>query len=77
MWQELVCYWYNLDWEDIMEECRALYRPKEAAAILGVSEKQVRVLVKAGKLPGTKVGGQVRISREAVEKIVERAGGGE
>jgi excisionase family DNA binding protein len=57
--------------QDVKQE---FYRPRDAAVILGVSEKQVRRLVLSGKLAGLKIGGQVRITREGIDKMIARAG---
>ncbi len=36
-------------------------RPKEFAIMLAISERQVTTLIKAGRMPGFKIGGSVRI----------------
>lgn len=36
-------------------------RPKELAVMLSVSERQITAMVKAGRMPGIKIGGAVRI----------------
>jgi excisionase family DNA binding protein len=40
---------------------RTALRPKELALLLSVSERQVTALIKAGRLPGYKIGGSVRV----------------
>ena len=47
-------------------------RPKEFAAMLSVSERQITALVKAGRLPGIKIGGCVRIDPEQAAQWLEK-----
>jgi excisionase family DNA binding protein len=52
----------------------AFYTPKEAAALLKVSERTVRRWIEEGKLPAWRFGRQLRIPAEALEQFGEPAG---
>jgi excisionase family DNA binding protein len=43
-----------------------LFAIKEAASVLGVSDKSIRRLVRSGKLPASRIGGVYRIPRGAL-----------
>lgn len=47
----------------------AYLSPKEAAALLRVSERSIRRWVAGGTLPAKRVGRQIRIPRETVEEV--------
>lgn len=50
---------------------KAFYTLQEVAEYLGVSIPTVRRRIKAGQLEAHKMGGQYRISREALQKYVD------
>ena len=52
-------------------------RPHEVAAILGISREQVLRHLRAGRLPGIKIGALWVVPRQALEQHLRRAGGGE
>ena len=56
----------------ISDEDRILYKQIEAARILGVCDKQVYLLRKAGKLPFVMVGNSPRYPRAGLLAYVDR-----
>lgn len=46
---------------------------RDAAKALSVSVRSIERLIAAGRLPAVRVGGQVRISRDAIEQIAHGA----
>jgi excisionase family DNA binding protein len=51
---------------------KSALRPKELAVLLAISERQVTALVKAGRLPGLKIGGCVRIDPATAASWLEQ-----
>lgn len=50
---------------------KLLLRPKEAAEALGICKTKVYTMMSTGELPGViRIGGSVRISKQALEKWV-------
>jgi excisionase family DNA binding protein len=47
--------------------------PREVAQELGVSVRTVQRWIAAGRLPGTRVGGRMRVSRAALPTVAEAA----
>jgi excisionase family DNA binding protein len=50
---------------------RLLFRTREAAQVLGVSERKIRDLVSRGKLSAVKVDSLTRIRRSELERFCE------
>lgn len=48
-----------------------LYKPKEAAAKLRISEQSLKRLIWTNKIAATKVGAQWRVSQEALEQFIK------
>ena len=48
--------------------------PRQAAALLAVSDGTVRRWLAEGRLPGVRVGGRLRVEPEALETFVRSAG---
>ena len=53
-----------------MAEAQLFLRPREVAALLGVTRDRIYTLVRAREIPSTKVGGAIRIPRDAWERWV-------
>ncbi len=51
---------------------RALYSPREAEAILGVSHATLYRLIAAGQLDARKIGGKTVITMESIERFVAK-----
>jgi excisionase family DNA binding protein len=47
-----------------------LATPKQVSAVMGPSEKQIRELVRAGRLAHVMIGNRVMIPRSAIEKFI-------
>jgi excisionase family DNA binding protein len=50
-----------------------LLTPEEAAGVLRVSPMTVRRLIRQGRLPAARVGGQYRLSSDALERVLTTA----
>jgi excisionase family DNA binding protein len=50
---------------------RLLYRTPEAAAVLGISDRKLRELIAAGRLPCVHIDAAVRVRRSDLLKFVE------
>lgn len=48
-----------------------VYTPKEAAAILKVSERKINELLRKGELKGSKVGRQWRITEQQLDEFLK------
>ncbi|MES3639887.1 helix-turn-helix domain-containing protein [Mycobacterium intracellulare] len=48
-----------------------LYRPDEAAKLLGCGRTRVYAFIKSGELRSVKLGGSRRIPRSAIEEFIE------
>lgn len=57
---------------DELRKRKTALRPKEFALMLSVSERQITALVKAGRLPGYKIGGSVRVDPGAAAAWLEQ-----
>ena len=55
---------------------RLLLNVAEAGELLSMSERSVREAIWRGNLPHVKIGRHVRVPREAIERLVRRAGFG-
>jgi excisionase family DNA binding protein len=55
----------------MMEIQRQMYSVKEIAIMLGLSERTIFRLMKAGKIQAVRIGGQWRIPRSEVEKYIK------
>jgi len=49
-----------------------LFTVKEVAKMLRLTEKTVYKMIKTGAIPSVKIGGALRITQEAVDRILER-----
>jgi excisionase family DNA binding protein len=56
---------------------RLLYRVREAAQILAVSESKMWEIVLRGDIESVKLDGSRRISRQAIERYIVSLGGGD
>lgn len=48
-----------------MNEDPQLYRPAEVAALLSLTKTRIYQLIRCGEIPATRVGGAIRVPREA------------
>jgi len=55
----------------MMEIQRQMYSVKEIAIMLGLSERTIFRLMKAGKIRAVRIGGQWRIPKSEVEKYTK------
>lgn len=74
----LVLQWYHVEicfgMEETVENKESLLTPDEAATLLNVSKVSVLRLVKAGKLPASRLGRRtIRIRPDAVSQLIEEA----
>jgi len=53
-------------------ELRLTVRPKEAAIAIGVSERTLRTLIKAGEIPASKINRAVLIPIAGLEAFIQR-----
>jgi excisionase family DNA binding protein len=53
-----------------MAEQRQFYTVEEVATMLRVSKETIRRLIAEGRLEGVRVGHQVRISKDALDKFL-------
>ena len=49
-----------------------LYRPSQAAEVLGVGRTTIYMLIKEGTLPAVRVGSTLKVPRAALESYVAR-----
>jgi excisionase family DNA binding protein len=55
-----------------MEQNTEMLRPKELAALLGVSRSRIYQLIAAGEIPLVRIGGAIRIPRPAWDEWLVR-----
>lgn len=57
-----------------MEKLKSLFlRPVEAAALIGASKSKTYELIEKGEIPSVRIGGLLRIPREAIERLAHEA----
>lgn len=58
---------------DLAPPPRTAYRIREAAASLGISDRQVRRLIESGQLAAKRLGGRVVIPAAALDALLDAA----
>lgn len=60
--------------QTLSQELKRLLRVQEVARIFDCSEQRIYEMARQGILPSVRLGRQIRIDREALEKFIEGGG---